>query len=195
MKHVISPDTGRPDRLPPGQVLVREIPVLHYSAVPEIADNDYRLSFKGLGVKASFGFKQILELPETEVFCDLHCVTDWTYLGAKLTGIAVSDILTLCPPPAEAKFVMIHCLDGYCTNLSLEEFAAPDCIFALTLNGKPTPAIHGHPFRLFVPRLYLWKSAKWANCIEYMTKDSPGYWENRGYHIHGDPWKEERYSG
>ncbi|MDH5683122.1 MAG: molybdopterin-dependent oxidoreductase, partial [candidate division WOR-3 bacterium] len=94
----------------------------------------------------------------------------------------------------EAKFVMVHCLDGYSTNLSFEDFFQPDVLFAVKYENEPVTLEHGYPVRLIVPRLYLYKSAKWVNGVEVMAKDKPGFWESRGYHNHGDPWQEERYS-
>jgi len=103
-------------------------------------------------------------------------------------------LLDACHPHEDARFVVLHCYDGYTTNLSLEDFAAEDALLAHSWSGKPLTSEHGGPVRLVVPHLYFWKSAKWPQAIEFVTSDAPGYWEVRGYHNRGDPWQEQRYS-
>jgi DMSO/TMAO reductase YedYZ molybdopterin-dependent catalytic subunit len=100
-----------------------------------------------------------------------------------------------CRPRDEARHVVLHCHDGYTTNLALEDFAAEDALLAHAWSGAPLEQEHGGPVRLVVPHLYFWKSAKWLQSIEFLAEDKPGYWEVRGYHNRGDPWQEERYSG
>ena len=189
-----SPDTLRKDRVPPGQHLVEGLPILHFKGVPRIDIAKWRLSITGLVEKqVDLTYDQFLSLPRSEVFCDIHCVTTWSSLGHTWEGVLAVDLRRVAAVLPQAGFVTIRCTDGYTTNLSLGEFFDQDVILATGLNGNPVPPEHGGPVRLVVPRLYFWKSAKWASGIEFMPSDRPGFWETHGYHNHGDPWTEERY--
>ena len=189
-----SPDTLRKDRVPPGQHLVEGLPILHFKGVPRIDIAKWRLSITGLVEKqVDLTYDQFMSLPRSEVFCDIHCVTTWSSLGHTWEGVLAVDLRRVVTVLPQAGFVTIRCTDGYTTNLPLGEFFDQDVILATGLNGKPVPPEHGGPVRLVVPRLYFWKSAKWASGIEFMPSDRPGFWETRGYHNHGDPWEEERY--
>ena len=125
---------------------------------------------------------------------DIHCVTTWSRYDNQWEGLATRDLLDACRPREEARFVVLHCHDGYTTNLALEDFAAEDAILVHSWSGAPLEQEHGGPVRLVVPHLYFWKSAKWLQSIEFRAEDAPGYWEVRGYHNRGDPWQEQRYS-
>jgi DMSO/TMAO reductase YedYZ molybdopterin-dependent catalytic subunit len=122
-------------------------------------------------------------------------VTTWSRYDNRWEGLATRDLLMACRPREEARFVVLHSHDGYTTNLALEDFAAEDALLAHSWSDEPLEQEHGGPVRLVVPHLYFWKSAKWLQSIEFLAADAPGYWEVRGYHNRGDPWKEERYSG
>jgi DMSO/TMAO reductase YedYZ molybdopterin-dependent catalytic subunit len=193
-KVIRSPDTERAERVPPGQHLVEGLPVLHFSGVPRVEIARWRFEISGL-VEAPrvLTYEEFLALPRSKVFCDIHCVTTWSSLGHTWEGVLAKDLKAAVKVLAEARFVTVHSLDGYTTNLSLAEFSDDDVIFATHFNGKPITADHGWPLRLVVPRLYFWKSAKWASGVEFMKADRPGFWETRGYHNHGDPWTEERF--
>ena len=132
-------------------------------------------------------------LPQAESVSDIHCVTTWSRYDNAWRGVLTSEVLALARPKAEAAFVLLHSHDGYTTNLPMADFAAADAILATHWNGAPIPKQHGGPMRLVVPHLYFWKSAKWLQRIEFVAADRAGYWEERGYHMRGDPWPEERY--
>jgi DMSO/TMAO reductase YedYZ molybdopterin-dependent catalytic subunit len=189
-----SPDTQRSDRVPPGQHLVDGLPVLHFSRVPRADLSQWRFTISGLVENPGvLTYQEFTALPRSRVFCDIHCVTTWSSLGHTWEGVLARDLRGAVKVLAEARFVTVHCLDSYTTNLPLDEFFDDDVIFATHLNDKPIPPDHGWPVRLVVPKLYFWKSAKWASGVEFMKADKPGFWETRGYHNHGDPWTEERF--
>jgi len=196
MPLIESPDTKRKDRLPPGQRLVSKLPVLHEGRAPELAFEQWTLRLFGLvDRERTLTHGEFLELPRARLHADLHCVTGWSRLDNRFEGVPGRELKPLIAIAEQARAVMVHCAGGYTANLLLEDFFAEDVMFALIMNGEPVPAAHGHPVRLIAPRLYLWKSAKWVNGIEFMDQDRPGFWESRGYHLRGDPWQEERYSG
>lgn len=183
------------DRLPPGQKVVEDWPVLTYGGTPRIDLATWKLRVFGLvEEEVEFNWEQFTSLPGTSVCADIHCVTTWSKFDANFEGVAVNDLLKHVRVKPEAKAVMAHCYGGYTTNLLLEDFTRPDNLFAHTYEGAPLPPEHGGPCRLFVPHLYFWKSAKWVNAIEFLPRDRPGFWERYGYHMRGDPFKEERYS-
>ena len=190
-----SPDTKRKDRFPPGQRLTEKWPTLHYGTVPDIVISQWVFTISGLVEKERrLNYQEFMSLPRVKVFSDIHCVTSWSKLDNLWEGVGTSQIrqLTLILP--EAKFVMVHSVGGFTTNLTLGDFFQPDVLFAIKHNNEPLKPEHSYPLRLVVPRLYFWKSAKWVTGVEFMAEDKPGFWESHGYHNHGDPWKEERYS-
>jgi len=190
-----SPDTERKERVPPGQTLTERWPALHHGSVPQIDISGWEFRIFGLVEKErQLSYKEFTALPQTEVFSDIHCVTGWSKLDNLWEGVASQQIRKLVNILPEAKFVMVHSTGGFSTNLSLTDFFQSDVLFALKHNGEALTKEHGYPLRLVVPRLYFWKSAKWVNGVEFMAKDKRGFWESGGYHNHGDPWKEERYS-
>jgi DMSO/TMAO reductase YedYZ molybdopterin-dependent catalytic subunit len=190
-----SPDTKRNQRVPPGQHLVRDWPVLHAGPIQRIDPSAWKLKISGMVENGRLlSFQDFMGLPMITVRSDIHCVTTWSLLDNIWEGVSAGTIREICPPLPQAKSVMVHAAGDWTTNLPLEDFFQPDVLFAVKRNGRPIPPEHGAPVRLVVPRLYFWKSAKWVTGIEYQDKDEPGFWESRGYHIHGDPWKEERYS-
>jgi DMSO/TMAO reductase YedYZ molybdopterin-dependent catalytic subunit len=190
-----SPDTEREDRVPPGQKLTEKWPALHYGSVPKIDIAKWEFNIFGLVEKERrLSYAEFTALPMVWVYSDIHCVTGWSRLDNLWEGVASEQIRKLVRILPEAKFVMVHSTGGFSTNLSLDDFFQPDVLFAIKHNGEPLTLEHGYPLRLVVPRLYFWKSAKWASGVEFMAEDKRGFWESGGYHNHGDPWKEERYS-
>jgi DMSO/TMAO reductase YedYZ molybdopterin-dependent catalytic subunit len=190
-----SPDTERKDRVPPGQRVTEKWPTLHEGAVPDIIISQWVFAISGLvGRERELDYKEFMSLPRVKVFSDIHCVTGWSKLDNLWEGVSTSVIRELVRILPEAEFVMVHSAGGFTTNLSLIDFFQPDVLFAIKHDNEPLTPEHGYPVRLVVPRLYFWKSAKWVVGVEFMAEDSPGFWESHGYHNHGDPWKEERYS-
>jgi DMSO/TMAO reductase YedYZ molybdopterin-dependent catalytic subunit len=192
---IISPDTQRENRSPPRQRVTKALPVLHYGTVPSIDISKWTFAISGLVKKEiKLTYQEFRSLPKAKVFSDIHCVTGWSKLDNLWEGPSTSAIKDLSQILPEARFVIVHSIGGFTTNLALSDFFAPDALFAIKHDGELLTPEHGYPVRLIVPRLYFWKSAKWVVSIEFVTQDRPGFWESRGYHNHGDPWQEERYS-
>lgn len=188
----------RPDdqRLPPGQHLTKDWPTLDLGLTPEISPERWRLDVYGAIDNPLFwDFPQFLAQRQAKFTSDIHCVTTWSRYDNQWEGLATRDLLAACQPREDARFVVLHCYDGYATNLPIADFAAEDALLAHRWSGAPLSAEHGGPVRLVVPHLYFWKSAKWLQGIEFLAEDAPGFWEVRGYHNRGDPWAEQRYSG
>lgn len=182
------------ERLPPGQHLVRDWPVLDLGLTPNLSERNWRLDVTGaVAHPVSWNFAQFGAQPQSDVTSDIHCVTTWSRYDNHWRGLATQHLLDIVQPREEARFVELSSGDGYTTNLSLEDFAASDALLAVSWQGEPLVAEHGGPVRLVVPHLYFWKSAKWLTRIHFRATDKPGFWEVRGYHNRGDPWKEERY--
>jgi DMSO/TMAO reductase YedYZ molybdopterin-dependent catalytic subunit len=192
--------TGKPlrpegERLPPGQHLVNDWPVLDLGLQPQVLRERWTLDVDGLVDRpAHWDWSAFAALPQSSFVSDIHCVTTWSRYDNRWEGVSTHDLLDAVAPRDEARFVVLHSYDGYTTNVSLEDFAAPDALLATTWEGKPISREHGGPVRLVIPKLYFWKSAKWIKRIEFTPQDKPGFWEVRGYHNHADPWLEERYS-
>jgi DMSO/TMAO reductase YedYZ molybdopterin-dependent catalytic subunit len=191
-----SRSTEKADRTPPGQTLTEKWPVLHYGEVPVVDLARWTFRISGL-VRAErvLDWEEFLALPRVEKTADFHCVTGWSRLDNRWEGVATRAVLALVEPDPAASFVMVHGMNDFSANLPLPEFLDEDALFALRHDGEPLMPEHGGPLRLVVPRLYAWKSAKWVTGIELIAEDRPGFWEGYGYHMHGDPWKEERYGG
>ena len=193
---VVSPDTHRAERIPPGQSRTKKWPVLDSSGPPRLNPADWRLRIFGLVEKeVEFDLRQFVELPRTRVFSDFHCVTRWSRLGNLWEGVSTADLVRLAGGvKSEAKFVLAHGYDrGFTTNLPIDDFLAEDALVASLHDGEAISFDHGGPVRLIVPRLYAWKSAKWLSGLEFLPVDRAGFWEKNGYHMRGDPWVEERY--
>lgn len=191
---VRSLDTERKSRVPPGQRVTEKWPVLQYGRVPSIDVSKWKFRIWGLvKEERELNFDEFVSLPKVKVFSDVHCVTGWSKLDNLWEGVSTSVIKELVYILPEAKFVMIHSIGGFTSNLSLDDFFQPDVLFAVKHNNETLTPQHGYPVRLVAPRLYFWKSAKWVMGVEFMEEDRQGFWELRGYHNHGDPWKEERY--
>ncbi|MGL6075808.1 MAG: sulfite oxidase-like oxidoreductase [Fimbriiglobus sp.] len=196
---IVSPDTTRANRIPPGQVLTRKWPVLHAGTVPEFRETNWDFTLFPVPLISEvkrFTWQDIQALPRTRVFGDMHCVTRWSKLDNLWEGFSTRELLKFVTPAPAAKFVMIHCEQGWTTNLPIEDFFSDDALFATHNNGEVLSPDHGYPLRLVIPRLYAWKSAKWVRGVEFMTDDRPGFWESwihGGYHMRGDPWVEQRF--
>ena len=183
-----------PDRLPPGQRLVTDFPVLDLGVQPEVKLDRWRLRVEGLvGNRLALDWGAFQALPQREWKNDIHCVTAWSRYDNIWHGVAARELLALAQPLPEARFIVFHSYDGYTTNVPLEVFAAEDALVAHSWNNAPLERIHGGPARIVIPRYYFWKSAKWVTRIELRAEDQPGFWEVRGYHNNADPWLEERY--
>jgi len=190
--HVASPET---ERLPPGQHLVRDWPVLDLGQQPDVPLERWSLTVGGLvDHPVTLDWKAFMALPQTGLRTDIHCVTTWSRYDNDWQGVATHDLLDLVQPTEDAAYLMLHGYDGYSTNVPLADFAAPTAILAHGWQGKPLARDHGGPMRLVIPHLYFWKSAKWLKGIDFLAADRPGFWEVNGYHRRGDPWAEERYS-
>ncbi len=180
-------------RVPPGQVVTTRFPVLHAGTVPKIKISDWRFRVWGL-VSSPFEmtFDEFRELPRTEITADIHCVTGWSKLETSWAGVTGKEVVARAKPTPAAKYVMVHA-PGWSTNLPLQDLDRDDVLFAWEYDRKPLEEEHGWPVRLVVPHLYFWKSAKWVESVEFVARDKPGFWEQAGYHMRGDPWREERY--
>ncbi|GAC1044466.1 sulfite oxidase-like oxidoreductase [Rhizobium sp. No.120] len=183
------------ERLPPGQHLVKNWPVLDLGVQPQISLSSWRLDVIGfVENRLSLDWATFQAIEQTTRVSDIHCVTTWSRYDNRWEGVSTRDLLDLAMPTAEAQHVLLTSYDGYTTNLPLADFAAEDAILATAWENQPLTREHGGPMRLVVPHLYFWKSAKWLNRIELIGADRAGFWEKNGYHMYGDPWREQRYS-
>lgn len=183
------------ERLPPGQHLVKNWPVLDLGQTPSVSTDSWRLEVRGLvETPLTLKWAEFQALEQSKKLSDIHCVTTWSRYDNEWKGVSTRDLLDLAMPRPEATHVMLTSYDGYTTNLPLEDFASEDAILATHWEGTPITRDHGGPMRLVVPHLYFWKSAKWLRRIDVMAGDRAGFWEQNGYHMYGDPWREERYS-
>ena len=182
-------------RLPPGQVLTERFPILHEGTVPEyeLATWSLRLFGKvGRGVELSFADLQ--RLPQRELQCDIHCVTRWSKFDTQWSGVHLQDLLSELDIQPASRFVMAHADHDYQTNLLLDDLLHPDSLLATHYAGQPLTAQHGWPLRLVVAGRYFWKSAKWLRSLEFVDEEQPGFWERNGFHLHADPFTEQRFS-
>ena len=182
-------------RVPPGQRLTEKFPVLHYGSVPKFDPQTWELKVFGLVENPlTLSYDEFTALPTVRIVADIHCVTGWSKLDTMWEGVPFKKMMELARPKPEARFVMVHCEQGYDTNLPLDVTMDDDVLLAYTYDDAPLAPEHGYPLRLVVPKRYLWKSAKWVRGLELMAQDRRGFWEVRGYHNDADPWKEERYA-
>ena len=182
-------------RLPPGQAATLKWPVLHYGSVPRFDPERWNFRIYGLvEQEVKFDWMQFNQLPRTRVQSDFHCVTRWSRFDNTWDGVAFNDVLKLAGAKQEAHFVLVHAEQGFTANVPLADWKRENVLFATHHDGQPLSADHGYPLRLIVPHLYAWKSVKWVRGIELLAQDTPGFWEQNGYHMYGDPWKEERFS-
>jgi DMSO/TMAO reductase YedYZ molybdopterin-dependent catalytic subunit len=181
-------------RLPPGQRLTHDWPVLDLGAQPEVTPARFRLDIDGAARRPiSLTLPEFMALPQQDSVSDMHCVTQWSRYDNRWRGVAARTLLALVEPRPSARHVVLHAHDGYTTNLRLDQFDQPDVFLVHSWEGAPITGEHGGPVRALIPRLYLWKSAKWIRRIELTERDRPGFWERNGYHNNADPWAEERY--
>ena len=182
-------------RLPPGQYEEHGFPVLSLGPTPYIEKGDWKLEITGLVKnRLSWNWDEFLKLPIEDVIKDIHCVTKWSKFDTKWRGVSLDEIMKLAEVSDIATHIIAHSYDGYTTNLPVEDISNGKAWVALEYDGGDIDPEHGGPARLLVPHLYFWKSAKWLNKIEFVDRDHPGFWEIRGYHNYGDPWKEQRYT-
>jgi DMSO/TMAO reductase YedYZ molybdopterin-dependent catalytic subunit len=185
---------GERRRLPPGQRLTEGWPVLQYGGIPRIDLDQWEFRIAGLvEEEVTLSWERFMALPQVRLRTDIHCVTRWSRFDNDWEGVRFRDVMALANVSPEAKHVMFHSYGGYTTNVPLEELLGDDVVLAHSHDGQPLAPEHGWPLRAMIPHLYFWKSAKWVRGIEFMSEDRSGFWEMYGYHMHGDPWTEERY--
>jgi DMSO/TMAO reductase YedYZ molybdopterin-dependent catalytic subunit len=184
------------ERLPPGQYLEQEFPVLSAGPTPRVRTEDWSFTLKdGPKPVMKWDWAAFNALPQSKMTRDIHCVTKWSKFNTPWEGVLVDDIFAeagIVPPTA---FTLAHSFDGYSTNVPVADLVEGKAMVALKYEGKPLHPEHGGPARLLVPHLYFWNSAKWVNGLQFTKNDEPGFWELRGYHIYGDPWREQRFTG
>ncbi|TXR46540.1 sulfite oxidase-like oxidoreductase [Phyllobacterium endophyticum] len=189
-----SPETT--DRIPPGQSLTEDFPVLSAGPTPRVRTEDWSFTLKeGPKPLIKWNWDEFNKFPQTKFTRDIHCVTAWSKLDTAWQGVLIDDIFAEAGLEPPTEFMLAHSFDGYATNVPVRDLTGGKAMIATYYNGKPLEAEHGGPARLLVPHLYFWKSAKWINGLQFTTRDEPGFWELRGYHIYGDPWREQRYTG
>jgi len=185
-----------PARLPPGQYSTDRFPVLHVGSVPDYGDlSGWTFRITGLVEReVELGWDEFTALPTIDVTTDIHCVTKWSKFDTVWTGVPIAALLDLAGPLPAATHVMQHAEFGYAANLPLADLTDPKAIVATTFGGEPLAGEHGFPARTLVPHLYLWKSVKWVRELELRSGDAPGFWEQNGYHMYGDPFLEQRFT-
>ena len=182
------------DRVPPGQHLVDDFPVLTIGPTPQTPLAEWSFEIVGaIDEPLRWGWEEFQALPSETITRDIHCVTSWSKLDTEWEGVSVDTLLDGVETAAE--FVVGFCDGGYETNLPLEDVTDRQAWIAFAYGGEPLESQHGGPARLLVPHLYFWKSAKWIRGLRLLDDDAPGFWESHGYHNRGDPWHEERYAG
>jgi DMSO/TMAO reductase YedYZ molybdopterin-dependent catalytic subunit len=188
-------DVAAPGRLPPGQKLTTGFPVLDLGVQPEIPLTQWTLALDGLVEKpVTLDWAAFNALPQVTDVSDFHCVTTWSKYDCRWDGVAFTTLFDLVQPKPEAQFVYFTSYDGYSTNVPLEHCLDDDVLVATRFDGAPVSREHGGPARVIIPKLYAWKGAKFVKTITFLPEDRLGFWEVRGYHAVGDPWKEERYA-
>jgi DMSO/TMAO reductase YedYZ molybdopterin-dependent catalytic subunit len=181
-------------RLPPGQYLVEDFPVLSAGPTPYTPLEDWTFSISGdVSEPKTWSWEEFRALPSEDVRTDIHCVTKWSKLDTSWEGVSIDTLLE--DVEHDATHLLAFCDGGYTTNLPLEDVVDGKAWIALAYDGEDLEPEHGGPARLLVPHLYFWKSAKWIRGLQLMDHDEPGFWETYGYHIYGDPWREQRYWG
>jgi DMSO/TMAO reductase YedYZ molybdopterin-dependent catalytic subunit len=183
-----------PERVPPGQYVTDDFPVLSAGPTPLILDEDWRFTItRESGQEFTWTWDEFQQLPSEQVTVDIHCVTKWSKLDTAWEGVSIDTILE--GVETSAKFALIYSHGGYTTNLPLDDLTNDKAWIAFNYAGQPLKPEHGGPARLLVPHLYFWKSAKWVQGLRLSGSDLIGFWESYGYHNYGDPWREQRYAG
>jgi DMSO/TMAO reductase YedYZ molybdopterin-dependent catalytic subunit len=173
---IISEDTKRENRIPPGQHEITSLPVLHAGSVQNIDTSKWKFRIFGLvEEEKELNYDEFMSLPQTKVFSDIHCVTTWSKLNNLWEGVSSNTIKEFADVQKEAKYVMVHASGNFTTNLSIKDFLEQDVLFATRHNENPITSKHGAPVRLVVPKLYFWKSTKWVSGLEFMAEDKPGF--------------------
>jgi len=185
-----------PVRLPPGQYSTERFPVLHVGDVPEFAPGEWTLTIDGLVNRPfTLDLDELRSLPATTVTVDIHCVTKWSRFDMEWTGVRVRDLFARAGVSPQATHVLEHAEHGYTTNVPLADITTDDALVAYAYDGHDIEGEHGGPVRIVIPHLYFWKSAKWVRRLELLDHDQPGFWEQNGYHMYGDPFREQRFWG
>lgn len=181
-------------RLPPGQSLTLKWPVLHYGAVPRFDPEHWDFRVYGMvDAPARWTWSEFNALPKVRRHSDFHCVTRWSRFDNDWEGVAFQEVLARVKLKAGASHVLVIAEQGFTANVPLADLNREEVLFATHHDGQPLTADHGYPLRLIVPHLYAWKSVKWVRGIEFLDHDAPGFWEQNGYHMYGDPWREQRF--
>jgi DMSO/TMAO reductase YedYZ molybdopterin-dependent catalytic subunit len=192
-RHLHRPSAEQEGRVPPGQYLIDGFPVLSAGPTPHMPLEEWTFSItQGGRTRKSWSWEEFQALPTETITVDIHCVTRWSKLDTQWQGVSVDTLLNQVEH--DASYVMALCDGGYTTNLPIADITSGQAWVAFGYDGGPLESQHGGPARLLVPRLYFWKSAKWVRGLDLRDHDDPGFWETHGYHIYGDPWKEQRYT-
>jgi DMSO/TMAO reductase YedYZ molybdopterin-dependent catalytic subunit len=182
-------------RIPPGQHLVDGFPVLSAGPVPNVSLDHWNLELKDdVRVIRKWSWLEFNNLPQTKITRDIHCVTSWSKLDTLWEGVMIDDLFLAAGIAPATSFLLAHSHDGYSTNIPVSDVVGGKAMVALRYDDHPLERDHGGPARLLVPHLYLWKSAKWIKGLQFTKRDEPGFWESNGYHMYGDPWREQRYT-
>jgi len=189
------PPAGVASRVPPGQSLTAGFPVLSAGPTPRVGTADWSFGLRiGPRTVKRWSWSEFNALPQTAQTRDIHCVTKWSKLDTRWQGVLIDDLLAAAGLTAPTPYVLAHSFDGYSTNVPLADLTGGKAMVATLYDGRPLAPDHGGPARLLVPHLYFWKSAKWLSGLQFLDRDEPGFWELRGYHIYGDPWREQRFT-
>lgn len=183
-----------PDRLPAGQYSTKRFPVLHAGPIPQADLSTWDFSVDGLVTEpVVWTWEEFQAFPRVKVTTDIHCVTKWSKFDTRWQGVPVRDVWDRIDVSPGATHVLVRADHGYTANMPIEDFLADGNLFTNTFDGEPLAHEHGYPMRLIVPHLYFWKSVKWVRGFTVLSEDQPGFWEQNGYHMYGDPFKEQRY--
>jgi DMSO/TMAO reductase YedYZ molybdopterin-dependent catalytic subunit len=183
-----------PDRVPPGQYVTDRFPVLHAGVVPDVDLDTWRFTVDGLVAESTtWTWAEMSAMPTATLTADIHCVTKWSKFDTEWEGIPVGDVWARIEPDPAATHVLVNAYHGFTANLPIQDLLRPGNLLAHTYAGAPLEAEHGWPMRLVVPHLYFWKSVKWVTGLTLLDRDHPGFWESNGYHMYGDPFREQRY--
>jgi DMSO/TMAO reductase YedYZ molybdopterin-dependent catalytic subunit len=189
-------DAAEAGRLPPGQYLTEDFPVLSAGPTPQVKPADWAFTLQvGPRPIKRWTWDEFSALPQTKFTRDIHCVTKWSKFNTAWTGVLIDDVLADAGIEPPTGFTLAHSYDGYSTNVPAADLLGGKSMVALAYEGKPITADHGGPARLLVPHLYFWKSAKWLKGLQFTNRDEAGFWELRGYHMYGDPFREQRFTG
>lgn len=182
-------------RIPPGQHQVFDFPVLSAGPTPRVELDTWKFTLRsGVRPIKQWSWEEFNALPQTAITRDIHCVTTWSKLDTAWEGVLIDDILKDANFEAPTAYVLAHSVDGYSTNVPTADLTGGQAMIALRYDGQLLEPDHGGPARLLVPHLYFWKSAKWANGLQFTERDTAGFWELRGYHMYGDPWRSQRFT-